>query len=278
MRTCSGPAPAREQADSPGGLPRHLRGDIVIRICHEEAALFLIQVYVPLRVDVFLHGQVLVQMVRREVCNNGDVRRPAHSEKLKRAQLHNGHVLRRHLSGFAQKRRTYVPAHVDSRLPVALSISDMIVVVVVLPSPLVTAYMGQGTLQNASISEVSTARPVRRVLCPPVGPTRPGSGKSRPLRQRPDSAPQTGGSAGLHKRFRFFSRRSFLSCARNYRAVFEKLPREGRLLTPTPITVARFPLYERKYESIFIAPAFSYHQRPLRCAGDILTAAVPDHR
>ena len=75
--------------------------------------------------DIFLCRNILriilvnIQMIRRQIGDDGDMRAPSHSHELERAQFQHSGILRLHASGLGQQRVADVPPQVDgfSRRP-----------------------------------------------------------------------------------------------------------------------------------------------------------------
>ena len=66
--------------------------------------------YILFAVDVFLHILVDVKMIRREVCDYGNVGTFAHGDQLEAGKLYHSKVLRLDFFYLRQKRFAYISA------------------------------------------------------------------------------------------------------------------------------------------------------------------------
>ena len=88
-------------------------GIFVVVVEHQLAGLTLPEVDILLRGDIFLHPSVDIQMVGREIGDDGDLGRGVHRHQLEGGELQHRIVLRLHLSGLVQQRGADIAAQMD---------------------------------------------------------------------------------------------------------------------------------------------------------------------
>ena len=71
------------------------------------------QIHIFLRCDILGHILVHVQMIRRKIRHDRDIRRLRHTHELERRELHDGNITRVHFLRQRQKRRSDVAAEPD---------------------------------------------------------------------------------------------------------------------------------------------------------------------
>ena len=71
------------------------------------------QIHIFLRCDILGHILVHVQMIRREIRHDRNIRRLRHTHELERRELHDGNITRVHFLRQRQKRRSDVAAEPD---------------------------------------------------------------------------------------------------------------------------------------------------------------------
>ena len=86
---------------------------------NKAVMLVLICKYRAFCINIVLIILVLIEMVRRYVSNNGNIRLAHHAVQLKRAELKNGNIGFVHVVNIAKQRPAYIAAEVYS---VALSL------------------------------------------------------------------------------------------------------------------------------------------------------------
>ena len=69
--------------------------------------------YVLFGVDILVHILVPVKVIRRKVCDNGDIRALAHRDKLEARKLDNSEVILIHALNLRQERLADIAAEVD---------------------------------------------------------------------------------------------------------------------------------------------------------------------
>ena len=87
--------------------------DLVVHVHNELAGFALMQIHIFLRCDILGHILVHVQMIRREIRHDRDIRRLRHTHELERRELHDGNIARVHFLRPRQKRRSNVAAEPD---------------------------------------------------------------------------------------------------------------------------------------------------------------------
>ena len=90
------------------------RGDAVIAVYDEHVAGALVCEDAPLRVYIVLVGGVLVEMVRRDVRDDGDVRPDIDAVQLEARELEHGRVPGEYVRYLAEEGLAYVAAQVDA--------------------------------------------------------------------------------------------------------------------------------------------------------------------
>ena len=105
-------ADAAEIAHAPRRLGREARRVGVLRVEHQAAVRPLAAVNAALGRHVVLEIRMHIQMIRRNVRDDGHIRRAVHAVQLEAAELEHGKILRTDLRNAVKERRADVAAEV----------------------------------------------------------------------------------------------------------------------------------------------------------------------
>ena len=78
-----------EPAELTADKLRHAFGDDVVRVENSDGKCVLVAENVALCFDIFLHILMNIKVVRRNVCNNGNIRGSSHGDELEGGKFHN---------------------------------------------------------------------------------------------------------------------------------------------------------------------------------------------